>query len=127
YTKRALARLQKALDLKPAQAVRDQLTDSISRGTLLEQFIDRALLMAAERNDLASHESLAKMQHWLTNRTTRRLEMLLAVEDRRARESEVYLCRRCGVSWSAATYATHNCRSAEQASGSTRASDEGQD
>jgi hypothetical protein len=79
--KRALARLQRELDAKPVETVRDTMVIDVSVGTLLYQ---RALHELMASPDLRKEGGLAKFAYWIGNHLGRQRDQLLQLEHQRA-------------------------------------------
>jgi hypothetical protein len=94
-TRRALNRLQRDLDVKTAETIRDGLVDGISCGTILYQKALRELLTSP---DLRKEQGLAKFTYWLGNHLDRQRDQLLQLESQRAAKAvpklEDYLAAR---------------------------------
>jgi hypothetical protein len=90
---RALNRLQRDLDARPMETIRDGLVDAIAADTIIEQRANRELLASP---DLRNELGLSKFKFWIAGRLDRARDQLIQLERLRADRAGTP-CRDCGA------------------------------
>jgi hypothetical protein len=81
--RRAVERLQRQLDEKPIEAVRDGINDTVSRLTVASQTAEEKIQHYLDTGQTDRALSVGRLAYWLGNRLDRNREMLVQLEQRR--------------------------------------------